>query len=84
VTCFDVDVGGDGGVAPAFPAPVPGSDPPVTSTDAEVGGAGGVAPGAPAPVPGSDPPVNGSDVEVGGAGVWHLLSLYLYLEVILL
>ncbi len=43
-----------------------------------------MSPAVPAPVPGSDPPVTGSDVEVGGAGVWHLLSLHLYLEVILL
>jgi hypothetical protein len=43
-----------------------------------------VAPAVPAPVPGSDPPVTGSDVEVGGAGVWHLVPLHLYLEVILL
>ncbi len=43
-----------------------------------------MAPAFHAPVPGSDPPVTGSDVEVGGAGVWHLLSLHLYLEVIFL
>ncbi len=49
---------------------------------------GGLAPAVPAPVPApvpvSDPPVIDSDVVVGGAGVWHLLSLHLYLEVILL
>ncbi len=28
--------------------------------------------------------MTGSDVEVGGAGVWHLLTLHLYMEVILL
>jgi hypothetical protein len=42
-----------------------------------------VAPAVPAPIPGSDPPVTDSDVKVGGAGMWHLLSLHLYLEVIL-
>jgi hypothetical protein len=101
--------GRGGGVPPSFPAPVPGSDPPVTGLG--VGGVapcpccpcictwkwsscdwllygsgrgGSVAPAFLAPVPGSDPPVTDSDVEVGGAGVWHLLSLHLYLEVILL
>jgi hypothetical protein len=69
-------------VAPAVPAPVPGSDSPVVRCE---GGRGGdVAPAVPAPVPGSDPPMTGSAMEVGGARVWHLLPLHLYLEVILL